>query len=187
MTHPLVRAHAADAITGLRILLAIPFVLCVLDGATSLGWVAGVLFAIIAASDVADGIVARRFGAASEQGRILDHFADIGFLLIAFSTFVFIGSAPWWVPAAIAGSFGFYVIDSWRQSNPRQPSLIGSRIGHASGVLNYALIGVIVFNDSAGIGALSETVMYGLFACVPVYSGAAVAARILGSPTANRK
>jgi CDP-diacylglycerol--glycerol-3-phosphate 3-phosphatidyltransferase len=141
------------------------------------GWFAGLLFAVAAGSDVLDGPLARRAGAASNAGRFFDHFADIGFILIALSTYVALGVAPWWVPASIALSFGFYVTDSLRRSS-RAPSLIGSRLGHFGGIANYVLIGVLVFNHSAGIGWLPGWLMMMLFALVPIYSLGAMAARL---------
>ena len=84
-----------------------------------------------------------------------------------------------WVPASIAASFGFYVVDSWSRPTVRG-GLIGSRIGHAAGVLNYGLIGVLVCNNSAGIRLLSDSVLRPLFWLVPMYSALAVATRLAG-------
>lgn len=169
---------AANVLTGLRLGLTPLYVWAVLDGRPAWGWFAGLLFVYAAASDVIDGRLARRAGSASTAGRFLDHFADIGFLLAAFSAFVVRGTAPWWVPAAIAGAFGFYVIDSLRQSGTGQPNLIASRIGHAGGVANYVLVGVLTFNDAAAIGLLPPGLVLALLALVPLYSAAAVVARV---------
>ena len=57
--------------------------------------------------------------------------------------------------------------------------LIGSRIGHLGGVMNYALIGVLVFDETAGLGWIPADRMNTLFLLVPAYSGAAIAARFL--------
>jgi len=180
MTMPQVmRRHAANAVTGARIALAPVYVLLVLDGRPAYGWLAGLVFALVAASDVFDGPLARRFGSESVMGRFLDHFADIGFLLAAFAAFVVRGELPWWVPAAVAAAFSFYVIDSWWRSQPRQPSLIGSRIGHAGGVANYVLVGVLTFNFAAGLELLPAALLLALFALVPMYSTAAVVARLV--------
>jgi phosphatidylglycerophosphate synthase len=177
------RRHAANAVTGLRIALTPLFLLVVWRAAGGApGWPAGVLFAVIAASDVADGRIARRFGAASRAGGILDPAADIGFLLAALVLYVRLGIAPWWVPAAIAASFTAYVVDSLRRDHRR--IRIGSRVGHVGGVLNFVLVGVLVFNQTVGLHWLPPWVSAALFALVPVYSGASILLRLFERPSA---
>jgi phosphatidylglycerophosphate synthase len=126
-----------------------------------------------------DGRFVRRWGRESTLGRFLDHFADIGFLLPALGVYVWLGLMPWWVPASVAAAFTFYVIDSQLRRSGGPPSLITSRIGHVGGVANYVLVGVLVCNDSAGIGLLSPTFLFVLYCLVPAYSAAAVVARIV--------
>lgn len=171
--------QAANAITGLRILLT-PLFLWAADAVHTNGGAAlpVALYAIIAASDFADGRVARRFGSASERGRMLDHFADVSFLVSALALYTRLGVAPWWVPASVAASFVFYVVDSWRRSVPSRPRLLGSRVGHAAGVLNYALVGVLVVHEATGRSWIPPASLTALFALVPVYSAAAVATRL---------
>lgn len=169
----------ANWITATRLIVLGPFIACV-GAATSQpgwGWLAGLLFALAAASDMIDGRIARRDGTASVAGRFLDHFADIAFILGSLTTYVSIGALPWWVPASIAASFTFYVVDSLRR-NRRAPALIVSRIGHAGGVANYVLIGVLVFNESAALRLLPSWLLTLLFALVPTYSLAAILGRL---------
>lgn len=175
---PLAR-HAANALTLLRILLTPLFLWAVRRAPQgSSGWLAVAIFAVIALTDFSDGRVARRFGSANTGGRVLDHAADIAFILAALALYVRLGAAPWWVPAAAAAAFAVYVIDSLRRSGSR-PTLVGSRIGHLGGVCNYALIGVLVCNHTAGLGWLSPWFMQGLFALVPLYSAASIATRLV--------
>jgi phosphatidylglycerophosphate synthase len=173
-----VRRHAANLVTLLRVALAPPFALAVLAaerGAS--GWIAAALFAVVATSDAVDGPLARRLGTASRAGRALDHGADIAFLLIAFATYVWIGAAPWWVPAAVIGAFGMYVVDSqWPPSRP--PRWMASRIGHAGGVANWVLVGVLVGNRTVALAWLPPSLMLALCAAVPAYSGLAIAGRL---------
>jgi len=176
---PLWARHAGNALTALRIAVAPMYVACVLAQTAPLGWLAGVLFALAAASDVYDGRLARRYGSASTFGRFLDHFADIGFLLAAYAAFAARGEAPWWVPASIAAAFAVYVVDSWLRSAPAQPNLIGSRIGHAGGVANYVLLGVLTFNAAAELRLLPPSVVLAMCALVPTYSAAAILSRFL--------
>jgi phosphatidylglycerophosphate synthase len=165
-------------VTALRIALTPVFLLAVLrveDGHS--GWPAALVFGAVALSDFIDGRIARSLGAESRGGRVLDHAADIAFILAALALYVGLGLVPWWVPAAIAASFAAYVIDSLRRGGAT-PSLIGSRIGHLGGVGNYALIGVLVGNDTVGLRWLPPFVMHTLFALVPIYSGASILTRV---------
>ena len=169
----------ANLVTGLRVVLTPVFVaaLCLRDR-SGVGLLAVFVFAVIAASDVLDGHIARRWGTESGAGRTFDHVADICFLMAALSTYAVLGTAPWWVPAAVGGSFGAYVLDSWLRNGEGGAGLIGSRIGHTAGVLNYALVGVLVCNNTAGIGLLSAGLLRDLFLLVPIYSALAVVARL---------
>lgn len=178
--------HAANAVTLLRIVVLPLFLWSVVrveDGAP--GTLAAVLFTLVALSDFFDGRIARWLGAESVGGRVLDHAADITFILAALGLYVGLGIVPWWVPASIAAAFGAYVIDSLRRSGA-QPSLIGSRLGHLGGVCNYALIGILVGNDTLGLGWLPDWVMQGLCALVPIYSGASIMTHVLPRPVPQR-
>jgi phosphatidylglycerophosphate synthase len=169
--------HAANAVSALRVALTPAFLWCVWRAHRGgSGWAAVGVFAVAALSDFADGQVARRWGAASTVGRALDHGADIAFILSALTLYVWLGVAPWWVPASIAAAFGAYVADSVRRSAPR-PVLIGSRIGHLGGICNYVLVGVLAFNNTLGLEWLSPSVLRVLFALVPFYSAASIASR----------
>ena len=172
----------ANLVSALRIVLTVPFTWSVLVAARlGTGWLAAGLFALIAISDFIDGRIARRTGTASAAGQVLDHGADIGFLLTAFGAYVALGAVPWWVPASIAAAFATYVVDSLRRSEQR-PSLIGSRIGHAGGICNYALVGILVGNYTVGLNWVPRPLMQALFALVPLYSAASIASRALAGP-----
>ncbi|MGH6740318.1 MAG: hypothetical protein ACREDY_15055, partial [Bradyrhizobium sp.] len=115
-------------------------------------------------------------------GRVLDHGADIIFLLTALTTYVALGLAPWWVPVWIGASFAVYVIDSVRRSAP--PLLLGSRLGHFGGIANYVIVGVLVGNDSLGLRWIPPLGMHAIFAAVPLYSGLSILSRLLASAPA---
>ncbi|HXQ23645.1 MAG TPA: CDP-alcohol phosphatidyltransferase family protein [Candidatus Acidoferrales bacterium] len=181
--------HAANLLTALRVVLTPVFVAAVLraDVARADGGLAVVCFAVVAASDVYDGRVARRWGSASDAGRMFDHLADIGFLLAALSAYARLGIAPWWVPAAVGASFGYYVIDSRWRAPAGVPNLIGSRIGHLGGVSNYVLVGILVCNNTAAAHLLSPATLERLYWLVPLYSAAAVAGRLATRLSAQRE
>ncbi len=172
------RRQSANLLTGLRVVLTPAFIALAwpADGGSV---AAAALFVVIAASDVCDGRFARRYGRVTRAGRTFDHVADITFILGALAAYAVHGLVPWWVPAAIGGSFVTYVLDSWSLS-AAAPALIGSRIGHLAGVCNYALIGVLAFNNSAGLHLLPAEFLHKLFWLVPVYSGAAIISRLAG-------
>jgi len=176
------RWHAGDLLTLGRLALTLPFLWSFaagVGGDRGAGWAAGLLFAVIAASDYFDGPLARRAGRASDRGRFWDNGADILFIEGALVTAVAVDLAPWWVPAAIGVSFAYYVVDSLRRTRAR-PSLIASRFGHWGGVGNYVLVGVLTYNDAAAIHLLSRDFLGVLYALVLLYSLGAIAARWAG-------
>ncbi len=86
----------ADVLTVVRIPLAVAFLLV---GDT--GWRIGIL-AVAAASDLADGIVARRWGG-SRLGAFLDPVADKLFMACAFGVVLLSGQlSPWEVLGVLA-------------------------------------------------------------------------------------
>lgn len=181
MKASVVRRHAANAMSVGRLLLTPLFLASVWRAERGFaGWPAAVLFALIAATDFADGRVARTLGTTSQGGRTLDHLADIVFLVSALSLYWRLGHAPWWVPASIGTSFAVYVADSWLRSSQETVvlSLRGSRIGHAGGVLNYAVVGCLVFDRTAALHLLGPAALHGIFLAVPLYSGAAIVQRL---------
>ena len=138
-----------NLITLSRVAGAPLFVFCChrsADGARAASWLAALLFVAVVASDVLDGRLARRLRCASVFGRFLDHGADIFFILFALGWFAAWGWVTGWLPAAIAWAFGLYAFDSWRRSGeagqPRR--LLGSRLGHIGGILNYGAVGAVM-------------------------------------------
>lgn len=172
------RLQAANLLTGLRLALTPAFITLAWP-AERAAWDAALLFVVIAATDVWDGRLARRYGTVSRIGRTCDNVADISFILGALSMYALQSLVPWWVPAAVGGSFAFYVVDSWSLS-ASAPTLIGSRVGHLAGICNYALVGTLAFNNTARIHLLSAAFLEKLFWLVPLYSAAAVLSRLAG-------
>jgi len=113
-------------------------------------WFPIVLFAVGAASDFLDGIVARRGRGPTAHGAVLDNAADIAFVLAGTGTGAALGLVPLAVPGAIAVAFGTYALASFGLSaRDGQWRLARSTLGHLAGVLNYALTGLV-----AGAAAL---------------------------------
>jgi CDP-diacylglycerol--glycerol-3-phosphate 3-phosphatidyltransferase len=130
----------ANALSGLRLLLAVVFpVLLVRGGAGPL-----VVWIVAALSDYVDGPIARRRGAVSTRGAVLDVVADVAFVLGGLATAAASGLVTWIAPASIVGSVGGYVLASIRMSrHDGPPRLARSRIGHWAGVVNWACVGVV--------------------------------------------
>ncbi len=168
-----VRSLAAHCVTGIRVFAAPIVAGCVVDGWFGL---AATMYVLAAISDFGDGWVARRLNVASNVGRWFDHLADIVFLLAGFGALVARGVVPLMVPVSIFAAFSFYVVDSMRQSATR--SLIGSRIGHLSGILNYGILGVLLFDGALGGAVVPGWLLTFAFAAVPLYSAAAIAGRL---------
>ena len=138
-----------NLVTLTRVVGAPAFVFCCHHaalGTPAWRWSTALLLAAIVGSDVLDGWLARHLRCSSVFGRFLDHGADIFFILFALGWFAAWGWVTWWLPAAIAWAFGLYAFDSWRRSGElgRQRRLLGSRLGHIGGILNYAAVGGVM-------------------------------------------
>jgi phosphatidylglycerophosphate synthase len=178
MKPSVLRRQAANAVTLLRLLLVPPFLLSVAGAGGTPAWLAAPLFLFIAASDVVDGCVARRLGTTSSRGRAFDHAADICFVLAALSGYALLGSISWAAPIAVAVAFAVYVADS-RSEGRRRASVpaIANRLGHFGGVCNYAVIGVLVGNETLGLYLLPSGLVRLIAASVVIYSSAAILLR----------
>jgi phosphatidylglycerophosphate synthase len=111
-----------------------------------------VVFGLAAASDYLDGIVARRTGP-TRHGAVLDNLADVAFVLSGTGAGAALGLLPVAVPLAIAAAFGAYVLASL--ARPRR-GLARSALGHAAGVCNFAVVGLV-----AGAAAVPATAWRG--------------------------
>jgi phosphatidylglycerophosphate synthase len=166
----------ADALSGLRLLLAFVFpLLLVRGGAAPL-----VVWGVAALSDYVDGPIARRRGVTTSRGAILDNVADVAFVLGGLVTAATLGLVTWVAPAAIVGSVGGYVLASRRLSRQDgPPRLARSTIGHWAGVVNWACVGVV-----AGAMALPGVIGPRLLDVAGVVTSAinlaAVGSRLLG-------
>ena len=101
-------------------------------------WWPVLLFAVGAASDFLDGVLARRGHGATRHGAVLDNLADIAFVLAGTVAGATLGLVPRAVPVAIAVAFAAYAAASVRGRE-----MARSAAGHTAGALNYALVGLI--------------------------------------------
>lgn len=130
---------AADALGVVRLAAAL-----VLPGSLARAnqgearWLPLLLFAVAAATDFFDGIVARRGRGATRHGAVLDNLADIAFVLAGTTAAARVGLVAPAAPLAIGGAVAAYAVASLRGR-----AMARSAVGHAAGVLNYALVGLV--------------------------------------------
>lgn len=132
--------RAADLCTLLRVLLAPLFAWMFLGDVPSAG--PALVFAVAAATDFADGRLARAAGGGTRLGRIFDHGADALFLFPALGVLAWSGRVPALLPIAACSAFALYVLDGRRRAGSvRSLELTGSRFGALAGVGNYVVAG----------------------------------------------
>jgi cardiolipin synthase len=90
--------HLPNLISVIRVLLVVPIVISLerheLPATLS-------LFAVAAASDAADGYLAKRFGWQSELGSVLDPIADKVLMVTVFVTLSALKLVPMWLTATV--------------------------------------------------------------------------------------
>jgi cardiolipin synthase len=135
----------ANALTGLR-LAAVPALVVAIRADAA--WAALVVFALAVASDVADGIVARRFDEQSGLGRLIDHAADAVFVTAGAATLAAAEILPPLLPTLIAASFLQYALDAKtaKSSGPRP-----SALGRWNGIAYYVIVAIPIARDALGI------------------------------------
>ncbi|HZL03211.1 MAG TPA: CDP-diacylglycerol--glycerol-3-phosphate 3-phosphatidyltransferase [Cellulomonas sp.] len=137
------RLNLANAVTILRIAL-VPFfaVALMADGGHTVRWrlVATAVFAVAAATDRVDGLIARRSGQVTDLGKLLDPIADkllVGTALVLLSV---LGDLWWWVTVVVlVRELGITVL---RFFLLRYLVLPASRGGKVKTVLQSVAIGV---------------------------------------------
>jgi phosphatidylglycerophosphate synthase len=135
----------ANALSGLRLLLAAPLAGCVLTGRPVLGTL---VFFTAVASDFADGWVARRRGDATPLGGVFDHAVDAVFVSTGCAAWAAAGALPAPLPAFILAAFLQYALDS-RVLVRR--GLRGSALGRVNGIAYYVIVAVPLVRDALGL------------------------------------
>ncbi len=129
----------ANALTAVRLLLAVPFALLMAaSDARSALW-AAVLLAGAIATDLLDGVIARRRGTASSAGRLFDHTTDVLFVTGGLAAGAVRGAFPCALPVLVAAAFAQYAIDSYWLDRAGQ--LRASRLGRYNGILYFVPLG----------------------------------------------
>jgi phosphatidylglycerophosphate synthase len=113
-------------------------------GGTPARGAVALIYAVAVATDVLDGWVARRSGTASSRGQLFDHATDVLFVGASLAFFAAGGMVSWWAPVAVLGAAATYAHALWRDGKAGgDTQRARSPVGHAAGVLNYALVGLL--------------------------------------------
>lgn len=128
----------ANLITGIRAALALPVAAGLLFGHPAL---ALAVFAVAVATDLLDGVIARRRGESTAIGGLLDHGTDAGFVTLVLAAAAWLGMTPWLLPALIPLAFLQYTLDS--RALAGRP-LRASRLGRWNGIAYYVLAGGVL-------------------------------------------
>ena len=150
----------ANALSLLRLFMAPPFGLLMSRPDAQSALYAALLFCAAVASDLLDGVVARRRGTASRLGGALDHVADFLFVTVGLAAMAWRGAIPWVLPVLIVLAFAQYVIDSFWVDGGRELRM--SFIGRCNGILYFVPVGgdIGVRLGLAGLGAPVEWVAW---------------------------
>src|ERR1700691_3126908 len=95
----------ANALTALRLLLAIPFAFFMTMGDVRSAVIALIIWVVALASDFLDGPIARRQGTVTAWSGTFDHTTDFLFVTSGLFAGAYRGVFPWILPALIVAAF----------------------------------------------------------------------------------
>jgi phosphatidylglycerophosphate synthase len=145
----------ANALSALRLAIALPCAYAIVRAQWS---VAGALFVVAVATDVFDGIVARRRNEASAFGGLVDHSIDAMYVTVTLAGLAMIGAVPIPLPALAITAFAQYVWDSEALTGA---PLRASVLGRWNGIGYYALVGTATLKRTLGADWLPDGAVWG--------------------------
>ncbi|SRR6266542_1416271 len=145
----------ANALTALRVLLTVPFAFLMTRGDRWSAAPAGIVLVAAIATDLLDGVVARRRATDTSAGGVFDHAADCLFVTAGLAAGAVRGVFPWMLALLVPAAFAQYVVDSYWGHRGR--ALRTSGLGRWNGVLYFAPLGGDVL-VRLGLGALRPVV-----------------------------
>ena len=131
----------AHLLTTLRLLLVVPVAWSIIDPQFIRPWLLLLLLVLAIASDLLDGIVARKFNTASAQGQLFDHTTDFLFVVSGLAAAAYANLLHPILPILIAVAFSQYVLDS--RYLFKQKHLHLSFLGRWNGILYFVPIVLI--------------------------------------------
>ncbi len=132
----------ANLLTGVRLASIGPCAYAVV--ADSWPWAAG-LFVLAVATDLLDGLVARRFNHASALGGLFDHATDALFVVVMLGALAHQNYLPYLLPCLVAAAFVQYMLDS-RSLAGR--NLRTSWLGRSNGIAYFVVVGVVIIRNA---------------------------------------
>jgi CDP-diacylglycerol--glycerol-3-phosphate 3-phosphatidyltransferase len=94
-------AWLPNALTAARLVAVVPFTILLATADDAVSLPAAALFAAASLTDFLDGYLARRVGAHSRFGRIVDPLADRILINIALVLLVYHDRLPWWLAVPV--------------------------------------------------------------------------------------
>ena len=135
----------ANAVSASRLLLIAP---CAYTIALGHWGIAAVLFTIAVATDMSDGIIARRRNEVTTFGGLLDHGSDALFVTVTLGALALAQLVPAPLPVLVIAAFAQYVWDSKALSGaPLRTSLLG----RWNGIGYYVLVGIVVIGHALAL------------------------------------
>src|SRR6266542_4284730 len=125
----------ANALTALRVLLTVPFAFLMTRGDRWSAAPAGIVLVAAIATDLLDGVVARRRATDTSAGGVFDHAADCLFVTAGLAAGAVRGVFPWMLALLVPAAFAQYVVDSYWGHRGR--ALRTSGLGRWNGVLYF--------------------------------------------------
>lgn len=152
----------AHALTTARLLLVIPFAVLMAQGDPSRAGLAAFVLVAAIATDVLDGVTARRRGTASAAGGAFDHATDCLFVAGGLAAGATRGAFPWVLPVLVVAAFAQYAADSYWLHRGR--SLRTSRLGRWNGILYFAPLGgdIVIRLGVSGLQPILTLAVWGL-------------------------
>jgi CDP-diacylglycerol--glycerol-3-phosphate 3-phosphatidyltransferase len=147
-------ATPANAITIVRLVLAVPVLVLVVDEGSS--WLTFVGWVVLSLTDGLDGWIARRDGT-TRSGAFLDPLADKILVVGGFVALGIRGDFAWLAVALVAGrELGIAAYRSW--AGRRGVSLPARSLGKWKANLQFLAVAVVLFPPSAdAVGAQQGT------------------------------
>ncbi len=92
-----------NKLTVLRVILVIPFVLCLLTGFAGAysDWIALAIFIVASLTDMLDGKIARKYNLVTNFGKLMDPLADKLLVCSALICLIQMGRIPAWIVVII--------------------------------------------------------------------------------------
>jgi phosphatidylglycerophosphate synthase len=131
----------ANALTAVRLALALPMAAALARPDLVGPGVVALVLSVAIATDCLDGPIARRTGTASAKGRLFDHGTDCLFVTGGLTGAAIAGAVTPILPALIPFAFAQYVVDSYVWHRQRQ--LRASFLGRWNGILYFVPIVLI--------------------------------------------